>query len=323
MKVFKHATAALLSLVLLLPTESCKKSGYGSLRHSIRYTTEKNVFRMLQFSDTTHTGLGNYIGSITPQKFTAKLNIMNYTDRWDWGDPAFHGVGYIESSDSTEVAQYADFSGNREVSLNASLGSRDLIEGDNGSAALFRQKEVTLTYFNLNIFYFYQEMELPAQYRDVNLDQFNRYYNEWIKSNYGGSIYSCDTMKSGTFLKSRNAPFSNPLFDGFYMTTFVFGNTDSTFIFNREQRVLYPSENFPFPTSGWRSMVVRSHKFTPVTLIMPEEGESVTLHSTLVFDTENLIQLYAGKDNIPYTSDDVLVYAPNFWERIKVKLEMR
>ncbi|MFN7302291.1 MAG: hypothetical protein ACK5U7_12530, partial [Bacteroidota bacterium] len=60
-----------------------------------------------------------------------------------------------------------------------------------------------------------------------------------------------------------------------------------------------------------------------VKLIMPDAGETATLFSTMVFDTENLIQLYAGADNTPYTADDIMVYAPNFWERIKVKLEMR
>jgi hypothetical protein len=32
---------------------------------------------------------------------------------------------------------------------------------------------------------------------------------------------------------------------------------------------------------------------------------------------------YAGNDNIPYTFDDWFTYAPNFWERINVRLEIR
>ena len=33
---------------------------------------------------------------------------------------------------------------------------------------------------------------------------------------------------------------------------------------------------------------------------------------------ENIIQIYAGADNIPYTSDDIIVMEPKFWERIYV-----
>jgi hypothetical protein len=43
----------------------------------------------------------------------------------------------------------------------------------------------------------------------------------------------------------------------------------------------------------------------------------------MIFDTHNLIQIYAGEDNIPYTSDDVFIYAPNFWERIQVSVKVQ
>lgn len=324
MSRLKITPLLLLPFALLLALPSCKKNKYGSLQHRIRYSTDRNVFRKTQGNDSTYQQYGTYITSLTPFRFTAKLNMMHYTDRWNWDDPAFHGVGYVSAKDSSEVSLYADFSGNRETSLKATLGSRDLIESDEGSAALFRQKEVDMIYFSLNIFYFYQELELPAQYKDVNLTQFNQYYEEFIAWGYGGSNYICDTMKNGTRLRSRNAPFTSRIFDGHYLTTFVFGNTDSSFVYNRNREVIEPSENFPYPTSGFnRAMVVRSHRFTPVKLIMPDAGETATLFSTMVFDTENLIQLYAGADNTPYTADDIMVYAPNFWERIKVKLEMR
>jgi hypothetical protein len=39
------------------------------------------------------------------------------------------------------------------------------------------------------------------------------------------------------------------------------------------------------------------------------------------FNITDLIQIYAGQDNIAYTFDDIFVYAPNFWERISVSLE--
>jgi hypothetical protein len=47
------------------------------------------------------------------------------------------------------------------------------------------------------------------------------------------------------------------------------------------------------------------------------------MYSIISFDTENLIHVYAGMDNKPYTTDDIFVYAPNYWERLHVKLEVR
>jgi hypothetical protein len=38
------------------------------------------------------------------------------------------------------------------------------------------------------------------------------------------------------------------------------------------------------------------------------------------FDFADLIHIYAGRDNKPYTYDDVFVYAPRFWERLKVRV---
>jgi len=37
---------------------------------------------------------------------------------------------------------------------------------------------------------------------------------------------------------------------------------------------------------------------------------------------ENIIHVYAGADNIPYTSDDVIVFEPKFWERIYVDVDI-
>ena len=38
-------------------------------------------------------------------------------------------------------------------------------------------------------------------------------------------------------------------------------------------------------------------------------------------NSRNLIQVYAGRDNIPYTFDDVFLYRPQFYDRFEVKVE--
>ena len=99
---------------------------------------------------------------------------------------------------------------------------------------------------------------------------------------------------------------------------YFFGNSDSTYLVNQEQ-INHPiSEEFPFG----EKFFIRSNAFQPVTVKMPNSGQTIEMYSTIGFDSENLIQVYAGKDNVPYTQDDVFVYAPKYWERLYVNLEV-
>lgn len=311
--------------IIILCCFSCKKEESGNIQHKFLYTTsagntkefEKNIKSESIYTDQIHTGFGDYITSITPKHFSAKLLMMYYLDGWDWNGN-MHAVSYIDQlKREAGEEQYIDFSDNKEVILTPELGSKDLIDN------VFSQNEVTFIYFVFVPWYIYQELDLPVQYQDIRLSQFDEYYKEWIKPNYPGTQYNSDTIKIGTLLKSRHAPFSSRLFDGEVINNFVFGNTDSTYIFNRQKNPLDPSKDWPFGGSGNRSMVVRSNKFSSPTVVMPSAGETITMQSTVIFDTQNLIQAYAGVDNIPYTSDDILIYAPKFWERINVKLEVK
>lgn len=157
--------------------------------------------------------------------------IMNYQDYWDYRDKATHMISYIDGHDNDpryEIALYADFSNNQEVAITPILCSTNLIGG------IFKQKEVTFNYFNFVPSYLYHEVDLPVQYNNISLAQFNGRLNV---------EYTYDSVKG--------------------------------------------------------------------------------MFSTISFDTQNLIQIYAGIDNIPYSSDDIFVYAPNYWERVIVKLEIK
>lgn len=322
--LFLKNTCLSMILLTLLFIGSCKKKdGVGKFLHVVNYTTNQSAFRQQKGNeDSTYKGFGSYITSITPKRFSAKLNIMNYMDHWDLMSNKTHMIGYLTTNtDSGEISQYADFSGNKAVFFKPSLGGQDIVYTDeNRTEAMFTQKSLTFSYFTLVYYYFYQELDLPEQYRDIRLEQFNRYYNEWIKPHYGGTYYNSDTMKFGTLLKSRSAPFTEKM--DYKSNVIIFGNTDSTFLFNKDRKTISASENYTLGGTS-QMVVIRSHRFSPVTINTPAEGETRQLYSTVVFDTENLIQLYSGADNIPYTADDVFIYAPRFWERIKVKLEMK
>jgi hypothetical protein len=102
---------------------------------------------------------------------------------------------------------------------------------------------------------------------------------------------------------------------------FIFGNTDSTFIVNKNGEKVELSSNCPIATPG-NSLVVRSNKYTNMNFTSPSIDENKVMSGIVSFDTNNLIQVYAGSDNIPYTKDDIFVYAPKFWERIYSKLDI-
>jgi hypothetical protein len=303
-------TVICIFLIAFLLT-GCEKQG-GTLLHKLKFTTSTGSLKSTgNGSDSHYDSFGEYITSITPKIFSAKMNIMYYQDNWDLLGMSTHIISYIDGHDNDpryEIVLYVDFSDNREVSADPILYSTDIIDG------LFKQKEVTFTYFIFVPYYFYQEVDLPAEYEDMTLDQFNREYEVW---------YHSDSVKIDNVLKVKSSPLIYPIFTetGRYPMGFVFGNTDSTYIFNPEGKTISPSPDFPLG-GATNASVIRSNKYFPVTVRMPQDGETFEMYSTISFNTEGLIQVYAGNDNIPYTGDDIFVYAPNYWERINVMLEL-
>ena len=291
----------LLFTLAFLVFSSCKKG--GNITHQIVYTTDKNAFRMLGGTDTTHEGFGAYITSITPSAFKAKMNIMAYQDFWN----SEHMISYIDGHDNDprfEIALYADFTGNAEVKPTPILYSTDMWDG------VFKQKQVTLNYFIFVPYYINVDFYLPPAYTGKQLNQFTTTYD---------SIQKRMFCKTTEFALIKDLYAQNAKVPG----GFAFGNTDSTFIFNKEGFSLEDGPDKPFGGPNYTQPIIRSNHYTPTTITMPDGGETIEMISTLSYNTEGIIQVYAGKDNVAYTQDDVFVYAPRYWERLKVKLETR
>lgn len=231
-----------------------------------------------------------------------------YLDNWDQGNNSTHMISYVDGHDNDpnyEIATYADFSGNKEVSMDPILYSTDIWKG------IFKQKEIVFEYFYFVPVYFLQDFEIPSQYGEKSLSGLP-----------GDAVHYTDSQTGKRRCRVNNNPFVYPIYKESNRIPFgfVFGKTDSTFIFNKECANVPKSENHPF---GGSYPVIRSNKYTPITVNMPLDGESIVMYSTVSFDTENLIQVYRGNDNVAYTSDDVFVYAPGYWERLNVKLEIK
>lgn len=220
------------------------------------------------------------------------------------------GIGLIGGDwPIDDPKRYADFSNNSVVKLKGSYGGH-VIDGR------YSVDEIYLKYFFFNLIYFYQEVGLPEQYAAVTINQFN--------NPFGYEAANYDSIIVNNILKVRHGPLINLIFGSEACkipTFFVFGNTDSTYIYYREENEP-PSVHNPTGDMGI-TPVVRSHKYNAFTIYTPEPEDTVYTDIAISFSCTDLIQIYAGSDNIPYTGDDIFVYAPNFWERIMATVESK
>lgn len=308
----------LLSILFLVGCEDA-----GTITYKLKYTTATDVFRSATVTpDSVYNQFGDYVTSITPYHFSSKINMLMYQDVWSQQDPKCHMISFVDGHDNDpryEIATYADFSGNQEAVVDPILYSTDIWNG------IFKQKQVTFKFFTFCPYYLYQEFELPDGYKSL----FGSGINMLMNLIGGNSAITYDAAKDKYIVKMNERPMISPLFRNFNNNpgSYVFGNTDSTYIYQYKGVELPEAQRFPFwnneNNSGSTAPLVRCHNFKPMTVTMPDDGQTITMYSTIGFDTQNLIQVYAGKDNIPYTMDDVFVYAPKYWERLRVKLEIR
>lgn len=205
------------------------------------------------------------------------------------------------NTDSIGVS--VDFSSNSTISVVPMLSGNVYTHG-NGELSGYFKEDVTFDLFFLAL-RLDLVITLPAQYSGILLDQF--------KDN---SVYY---QQNGLEIKTNQWALYKPVdtLNQFYVDQmrFYFGRTDSTFISVGNN----PQQGFgnPYGTS------IRSSKYESWTLTPPASRQTKTIVSVLGFNSDNIIQIYAGKDNIPYTKDDVIVFEPRFWERVFLNVEIK
>lgn len=252
-----------------------------------------------------YSQFGNYITSITPSIFIGKfLDMRLMSPGTDL--PTSFGFNIIDNNTPpSSPSRLADFSHNGSVDFtpNVPLFSSDIV----------------LSHFIFMPMFYYQEFELPAQYDGIAHLQFLTYGTDTI--NLANDIMG--GKRIGRVIKGSHQPFMSAIFDPQWSgngnfppipSNYVFGGTDSTFmVYGNGQ---FNKDN-PLLQTGY---IIRGNSFTGLTLHPVPEGETKTVKGTMSFNLDNLIQIYAGKDNIPYTSDDIFVYSPKFWERLTISL---
>jgi hypothetical protein len=297
--------------ILLMLLVSCKKDkDGGNMLFNIKYTTSSSLIKTKSLSRNFYSDFGDYITSLTPAHFSGKFQMLGFQDAINPVDINTHMLLLIDGNlDPDDPDRIADFSNNAVVNFSPDLRG---IQDDHG---LFANEQINFIYFYFDLHYFYQEVTLPPQYESVNIAMFN--------ANYCNHQYWSDSVKVNNVLKIEHFPLISNIFNtsNGWPSAYIFGNCDSTFVFNTEGNGVTNSVNWPYG-GGTILQIIRSNKYNAVTINTPGNGETVEMVTTVGFDTNDLIQIYAGADNVPYTSDDVFIYAPNFWERIKVDVSV-
>ena len=307
-------------LIIILFT-GCDKNDMGSIKlvFNMTYKTSENSKKTKQNSHILKTALieehysqfGDFITSITPTVFIGKfleMRLQHFVE----GDIMWkEQIRIIDSNmDWASSERLADFSNNATVRINP------VFEGvDN--------KDMTNVEFNLftnSVMFFYQEFEIPTEYNNIlNLEYLSLGGDLDLKKPLIGG------ERNGRLLKISNQSLMAPIFDSTWTgfknypempQNYVFGSTDSTYLFYNKNSH-NQSINDPVGQGGY---IIRSNAYKPLSLGNMSDGETKIVTGVIAFNTTNLIQIYAGKDNIPYTSDDIFVYAPKFWERLSVNL---
>lgn len=301
---------------MLLSYGSCRREDKnGSYRYYIRFTSEKPPGVQAR-TTTYYTGLGAYVTSLTPSRFVVKIGMLGFQDDTSQcPNTTTDMLQFVDGNFSfTDSIRIADFTANIQKEYQPKLYGRTK------SNAYFTDPEITFTYFYLTLLgnggknnYIYNEIALPEAYRGKKLLQFEgKFYNNWL--------YWHDSVVRDNVLRIEYHPLVHYAFDpaGIKIPeAFIFGNTDSTFIFNPKGLVQPVSRNHIF-CGETRGSSVRSARYTPLILRRPKPDEVLEMKATVSFDTENLVQVYAGADGVAYTADDIFVYAPQFWNRIQV-----
>ena len=286
------------------------------ITYKMKFTTDKINLKSA-VPDTLYTQFGDYITSLTPEKFTANVWSLGYLDRvlvpgtnqansLEYVNQQYGCPGCLKPVDHPD--RYVDFSGNSNINVIPGIGGNI-----NEDLNTFQDDQVDFIYFYFIPYYLYQEVELPGQYAGVQIDMFQ-------------PIGQDTAIIEGNILKVKHKQMIKKVYPNANMNQyiqFIFGNCDSTYVVNPNGEGIPLSSDSPLMNVIETDLTIRSNLYTNMIFNSPgRDSESAELNGVLSFNTSGLIQVYAGSDNIPYTHDDIFVYAPRFWERIRSRLDI-
>ena len=303
-----------LYLVVVLALTACGKDGLDLKFRTVyknalsaKSQTLKSV-PFIKSSDATFSQFGNLIGTITPTGVTAKFLTIRYSNDNDTWPTTVDVINGNWTQD--DPRRFADFTNGNSVEVTPD------IFGNVGHDGWFAEGNVVLKYLGIFPEYLLFEFTLPDQYNSVQL-QINYFPDQGVGLPEG---FSDLAERSGNTMKCLSYYFLQHEYAGAANSpgNYIFGGTDSCYLVSANNPPSWEKCSLVNMAGG--AYVARSNIYVTPTLT-PPGGSTKIITTTISFDSQNLIQVYSGKDNIPYTSDDIFTFPPKFWERFSITLE--
>ena len=254
-----------------------------------------------------YTGFGDFVGTITPGKVTAKFHSIRFIDRVVSNGGMQTMVELISVNwAEDDNRRFADFTNGNSVEMIPEMWGN--IDND----GWFAEDNISLKYLGIFPQNFTFEFELPGQYTNNSLD-LHSLLPDIVRRD--GNIITCEVHFFLQHIKNEGFNYEN----GIQLNGFVFGKTDSTYIVRQDN--IPVGDVSELIRMAQPHCVARSGNYVCPVLTPPANGGSKIITTTISFDSRNIIQQYAGFDNVPYTADDVFVLQRKFWERFSIAID--
>ena len=301
----KH-TLLFLTIILLV---GCRKEGLDVKFRTI-YTSSgensglKKSSMTQRATQADYTEFGDLVGTITPNNVTAKFYSIRYIDKATSNDGMQTMVELISVNwPEDDNRRFADFTNGNSVEMIPEMWGN--IDND----GWFVDDNIVLRYLGIFPQHFTFEFELPVQYENNPLDLWSVIPNI-VKRD--GNIITCEIHYFLQHIQNEGFNYVN----GKQLKGFVFGETDSTYIVGQDN--IPVGDVTELISLAQPHCVARSGNYVCPVLTPPANDESKIITTTISFDSKDIIQQYAGFDNLPYTVDDIFVLQRNFWERFSI-----
>lgn len=308
-KSMKHATILLFAVLFA----GCSRNEGLDLKFKAIYTSEPAIEKSSSLKSGTgqtaatgdYTQFGDFLGSITPAKVTAAFNTIRFVDRKD-SEPGMPTMLEIIGVNwpFDDPRRFADFTNGNTLEVVPE------IYGNVDTDGWFVDNDIRMKYLFILPQEFVLEIDLPENISESNFGSYQGVYfdKQGNKLKCGIEFLLYHVVNEGYDIKN-----------GIYLRGFVFGETETSYIVR--QNNIPTGDVAELITQAQPHSVVRSSRYVSPVLYPPDKGETKIITTTISFDSEDIIQHYAGADNTPNTWDDILVFVPNFWERFSVVVE--
>ena len=300
-------------LCLIIFLTGCSRNEGLDLKFRTVYTSGAAINKSSPFKNSMgpvaltgdYTLFGDFLGSITPAKVTATFNTIRFIDRKKT-DPGVQTMLEITGVNwpFDDPRRFADFTNGNTVEVVPE------IYGNVDTDGWFVDDNIRMRYLFILPQEFVLEIDLPESLSESNFGSYQGVYfdKQGNKLKCGIEFLLYHVVNEGYDIKN-----------GIYLRGFVFGETETSYIVR--QNNIPTGDVAELITQAQPHSVVRSSRYVSPVLYPPDKGETKIITTTISFDSEDIIQHYAGADNTPNTWDDILVFVPNFWERFNVVVE--